>query len=289
MKRASSPSSVSWLRLAMLLPVLPFLVAFEPLKSSNKDIERGNEQMKAGKAEEALTAYDKAVAKLPNDPAAHFDRGTALFALSRFDEAGQEFLRATEAKDGALKASAFYNLGNAFFKKDKFKEAVEAYKRVLALDPREARAKWNLEIALKRQKEEQKKKDDKDKQDKDKNKDKQDDKDKNKDDKKDQDKKDKDKQDDKKQDKDKDKQDDKKQDKDKDKQDDKKQDKDKDKQDDKKDEPKPPPQEKPPEPKSADEQEIGAVLDSLERNPKDLEKERARLRAVRRRPPVKDW
>ncbi len=118
-----------------ILVLLPLLLAFDPLKSSNKDVEHGNERMKAGKAEEALAAYDKAVAKLPNDPGAHFDRGVALFALSRFDEAGQEFLRATEAKDSALKASAFYNLGNAFFKKDKFKEAIEAYKRTLTLEP----------------------------------------------------------------------------------------------------------------------------------------------------------
>src|SRR6185295_15618781 len=115
----------------------------------------------------------KAVARLPNDPGAHFDRGTALYALSRFDEAGQEFLRATEAKDGALKATAFYNLGNAFFKKDKFKESVEAYRRALALDPRDTRAKWNLEIALKKQKDEEEKKK-KDEQNKDKDKDKKD-------------------------------------------------------------------------------------------------------------------
>jgi DNA repair ATPase RecN len=35
--------------------------------------------------------------------------------------------------------------------------------------------------------------------------------------------------------------------------------------------------------------EIDAVLDNLERSPKDLEKMRARLRAVRRAPPAKDW
>jgi len=35
--------------------------------------------------------------------------------------------------------------------------------------------------------------------------------------------------------------------------------------------------------------EIDAVLDNLESNPKDLEKLRARLRAVRRAPPLKDW
>ena len=242
----------------LLVPLLPVLLAFEPLKSSNQDVERGNERMKAGKAEEALGFYDKAVARLPNDPGAHFDRGAALFALSRFDEAGQEFLRATEAKDGALKASAFYNLGNAFFKKDKFKDAVGAYQRALTLDPKDSRAKWNLEIALKKQKDEEKKKQDqdKDKQDKDKDKDNKDKKDK----------------------------DDQKKNDQKDPKDQKKPPDNKD-QDGQKNQPK----EKPPEPKAADEQEIGAVLDSLERDPKDLEKERARLRAVRRRPPAKDW
>jgi len=262
-------------RAAAVLLLLPLLTAFEPLKSSNKDIEQGNLRMKAGKAEEALGFYDKAVATLPNDPGVHFDRGTALYALSRFEEAGQEFLRATEAKDGALKATAFYNLGNAFFKKDKFKEAVEAYKRALTLDPHDARAKWNEEIALQKLKEEEKKK--KDEQDKNKDKDKKDQNKDKKDDKKDQNKDKKDDGKDKDQNKDNDK-------KDQNKNQDKQNPKDKQDQQNQKDSP----SEQPPPPK-ADEQEIGAVLDSLERDPKDLEKERARLRAVRRRPPAKDW
>jgi Ca-activated chloride channel homolog len=249
-------------RLAGLVVLLPTLMGFEPLRSRNGEVEQGNALMKSGNAEEALKHYDKAAAALPGDAGVHFDRGAALYALSRFDEAGEEFLHASEAKDGALKASAFYNLGNAFFKKEKFKEAVEAYKRTLALDPRDERAKWNLEIALRKQKdqEDKKKKDDKDK-DKDKdNKDK-------KDDKKDQDKKDDQKKDDKKD------------------QDKKDQDK---KDDQKKDEPKPKPQDEQKQP-PPEEKDLGAVLDSLERSPKDLEKERARLRAIRRRPPARDW
>jgi len=248
-----------------LLALCPLLFGFEPLRSHNGEVEQGNALMKSGNAEEALKHYDRAVAALPAEAGAHFDRGAALYALQRFDEAGQEFLRATEAKDGTLKAQAFYNLGNAFFKKEKFKEAVEAYKRTLALDPRDERAKWNLEIAERKQQEQKDK--DKDKKD-----DKKDDKDK-----KDQDKKDKDKKDDKKDDKDK---------KDQDKKDDKK-DQDKDKPQDQKDRDKSEAAKKPPPP--ADEQEMGAVLDNLERSPKDLEKERARLRAIRRRPPARDW
>jgi Ca-activated chloride channel homolog len=252
--------------LILLVALLPLIAAWEPLRSRNGEIEQGNALLKSGDAEEALKHYDKAAAALPGDPGVHFDRGAALYALSRFEEAGQEFLRATEAKDGALKAQAFYNLGNAFFKKEKFKEAVEAYKRTLALDPRDERAKWNLEIALRKEQEQK----DKDK-DKDKNKDK--------DDKKDQDKNQK---------KDDQKKDDKKKDQDQKPKDEPKKD------DQKKDEPKPQDQQKPDEhkgdkPPPPDEQQMGAVLDNLERSPKDLEKERARLRAVRRSPPARDW
>ena len=217
-----------------VLALSPALFGFDPLRSRNGEVEQGNALMKGGNAEEALKHYDKAVAALPAEPGAHFDRGSALYALQRFDEAGQEFLRATEAKDGALKAQAFYNLGNAFFKKEKFKEAIEAYKRTLALDPRDERAKWNLELALRKQQEQK----DKDK------------------------------------------------DKDKDKKDDQKKDQDK-KDDRKQDEQKNDAAKQPPPP--ASEQEMNAVLDNLERSPKDLEKERARLRAIRRRPPARDW
>ena len=254
-------------RVAAILAFGPLLCGFGLFEKRDAEIEAGNSALQAGKADDALAHYDKAVKKLPAEAGTHFDRGAALYALSRFDEAGQEFLRATEAKDPALKASAFYNLGNAFFKKEKFKEAVSAYTRSLGLKPDDKQAKWNLEIALRKQKDQE----DKDKKDKDKKDQDQKNKDQKKDDK-DQDKKDKQdqKKDDQKKDKDK---------KDKDKDKDKKQDQNqKDKQDQQKQ-----PQEKPSTPK--EQEQIQSVLDNLERSSKDLEKERARVRAVRRAPP----
>jgi Ca-activated chloride channel homolog len=245
--------------IAAILAFGPLLCGFGLFEKRDAEIEAGNAALQAGKADDALLHYDKAVKKLPAEAGTHFDRGSALYALSRFDEAGEEFLRATEAKDPALKASAFYNLGNAFFKKEKFKEAVSAYTRSLGLRPDDKQAKWNLEIALRKQKD----KDDQDKKDK-----------------KDQDKKDKD---DKKKD-DKDKKDQKKDDK----KDDQKKDQDKQDQQDKKDkQDQQKPQEKPSPPQ--EQEQIQSVLDNLERSSKDLEKERAKARAVRRAPPERDW
>ncbi|HEX3905556.1 MAG TPA: tetratricopeptide repeat protein [Polyangia bacterium] len=265
---------------AALLACAPLLLGFGLLEKRDSEVEAGNAALKAGKAEEALGHYDAAVKKLPADAGTHFDRGAALYALSRFDEAGQEFLRATEAKDPALKASAFYNLGNAFFKKEKYKDAVSAYTRSLGLRPEDKQAKWNLEIALRKQKDEEKKQQDqKDQDDKNKKKDDQKKDDKKKDDKKDQ-------KDKNQKDKDQDKKDQKK---DKDQKDKDQKDKDqsqKDKQDQQKqNQEQPKPQPSTPE----EEKQIQSVLDNLERSSKDLEKERAKVRAVRRAPPERDW
>jgi Ca-activated chloride channel family protein len=279
------------MRRALVL-LLPLLVGFDLLESPNKSVEEGNARMKTGKAEEALGQYDKAVKGLPGEPGVHFDRGAALFALSRFDEAAQEFLGATTAKTPALKESAFYNMGNALFKMDKYGDAIAAYRRALVLDPSDVKAKWNLELALKKKKDEDaknKQKNDQQNNDKNGNNQKQDKNDQGKDDKQKSDQS----QNDKKNENKNDKKDDQKNPQDKpdknDNQNDKQQQAGQDKQDkqDKKDQ-NPGNEGTPPE-APQDMKDIEAVLDSLERSPKDLEQERARLRAVRRAPPAKDW
>jgi tetratricopeptide (TPR) repeat protein len=272
------------MRTRWLLLLAPLLVGFDLLQSPNRAVEAGNARMKGGKAEEALAEYDKAVKDLPTEPGAHFNRGAALYVLSRFDEAAGEFLRATEAKTPALKASAFYNLGNSYFKTDKYADAIAAYRRSLSLDPNDIRAKWNLELALKKKKDEDEKKknDEKNKNQADKKQDQQDKQDK-------QDKKDEQAKNDEKKNEPKDQKKD-----DKDKQDEQAKSDEKKNEPPKKDEPKEQKKEEakaePQKPeKAADMKEIEAVLDNLERSPKDLEKERARLRAIRRAAPTKDW
>lgn len=280
---------------------LPFLMGADLLKSRNRAVEEGNARMNEGKAEEALGHYDNAAARLPGEAGVHFNRGTALYGLSRWKEAAQAFLRATEAKTPSLKATAFYNLGNSLFQAQEYGEAVEAYKKSLSYDPTDVRAKWNLELALKKKKEEDKKKqeeNDKNKEN-DKNNDKQDDQKKQDEQNKQDDQakgdqqKDQNKQDDQAKD---DQKDQKKQDEQakNDQQKDQKkqgeqakndQQKEQKKQDEKQAQQKPGQQGEAP----ADMREIDAILDSLERSPKALEQERARIRAVRRAPPVKDW
>ena len=244
---------------------LPFLVGFNPFETSNDNVEEGNAKLGAGKVKEALKHYQEAAKELPDEPGVLYNLGIAQFKLGQFDKARQALVKATLARKPSLKARAFFNLGNAHFQLKQYKEAAAAYRRSLQLNPGHDPSKWNLELSLRRIKEEEKKKN----QNKDKknNKNKQDNK--------------KQKQDQKKQSSDQKKQ----------KQDQKK--KDPQQQDQKKKNPQqqkkqPQPQQKKQKP-NLDKQRMNSVLDALDKNNKKLQRQRARMAAPRGYRPAKDW
>ncbi len=195
----------------------------EALKTEAKNfVRKGNKLYNQGNYKAAENAYKEAIALNPDYDKANYNFGNTQFLQNKIKEAKEQYDLVTKTtKDPFIKADTKHNLGNIAMKDKKYAEAVEAYKESLRNNPNDDETRYNLALAQKLLKEQQKKND----KNKDKNKDDKD--------KKDKDKKDKDKKNDKKDQKDKDKKDDK--NKDKDKKDDKKDgDKDK-KKDDKKD------------------------------------------------------
>jgi Ca-activated chloride channel family protein len=132
----------------LMLALLPLLGGWTPFSRLSPDVVEGNEKLAAGKANDALAAYDRALAARPDDLSIHFDRGAALYALGKLPEAEREFERATESTDASLRADAYYNMGNARLKRQQPKDAIDAYVHALKLRPDDRRAKWNLELAL---------------------------------------------------------------------------------------------------------------------------------------------
>lgn len=143
-------------RVTVLVVIAPLLMGMDLLRRRNQAVEQGNASLQAGKAEEALERYEEAARALPGEPSVHFNRGSALFSLKRFDDAAEAYLRATEAPTASLKSSAFYNLGLSFSQGNKWGEAVEAFKKALRYNPGDLKAKWNLELALRKKQEEEK-------------------------------------------------------------------------------------------------------------------------------------
>ena len=184
-------------------------VKTDEIKTETKNlIRKGNKLYNQGQYAHAQDAYKEALALNPNYDKATYNYGNTQFLQNKMKEAKEQYeLASKTTKDNFIKADAQHNLGNIAMKAKKYDEAVNAYKEALRNNPKDDETRYNLALAQKLLKEQQKKND----KNKDKNKDKKDDKK----DKKDKDKKDKDK--DKKDDKNKDKKDNKKDNKDKDK------------------------------------------------------------------------
>ena len=81
--------------------VAPLLFGFKPFERRNREVEQGNAALQAGKAEDALAHYDKAVAKLPGESGVHLDRGAALYALSRSRRRARSSCARREGRTGA--------------------------------------------------------------------------------------------------------------------------------------------------------------------------------------------
>lgn len=113
--------------------------------------ERTIESLEAGKPEEAVGPAETALRLAPGDPRVRYNAGTANLAAGRERQAAKLLEEAAREAEPELAPAAHYNLGNARLATSDASGAVEAYKQALRLDPGNADAKWNLELALKEQ------------------------------------------------------------------------------------------------------------------------------------------
>lgn len=151
------------LALTLLLPG-PALVGLAGLVllSSLAQAQRpapGDRALAAGDPVAAAKAYlDQARRGAARDTA-FFDAGTAALAARRYDVARGALAEAAKSPDPALRYRALYNLGTAALiqagidsskQEELLEEAVTNLKGALLLEPASARAKWNLELALRK-------------------------------------------------------------------------------------------------------------------------------------------
>ena len=102
----------------------------------------GEAQDLAGKYEEAVASYEKAIALKPTDAGYLNNLGNALARLGRIQEAGVAYEKSA-AVDPANAANAWRNFGIVLYNNNKLKEAVEPLTKATQLDPSNAEA-WYL-------------------------------------------------------------------------------------------------------------------------------------------------
>ena len=116
---------------------------------------RGNAAYARGNYDEALRQYQNAQAEAPDTPELHYNAGNTLYRQEQYDPAGDEALAAIAQSPPELQVRAYYNLGNARFQQEDYAGAIAAYVEALRINPDDADAKHNLELAQQRLREQQ--------------------------------------------------------------------------------------------------------------------------------------
>jgi len=112
---------------------------------------------KEKKYPEAADAYAKAAEKYPQRREPVFNRGASLHMSQDYDRAIKTFQTLAREASDELQQRSEYNTGNGYLCKGEAKDAIEHYKRALYLKSDDMNAKWNLELAQRKQQQQQQK------------------------------------------------------------------------------------------------------------------------------------
>lgn len=116
----------------------------------------GNRLFAEEKYADAEKAYLDAQAKTPGKPELLYNHGNTLIKEKKYEPAVQQLRQAVSKGGDGIRASAWYNSGNALFEMGKYQDAAQAYIQALRINPADSDAKHNLELALKKTREQQK-------------------------------------------------------------------------------------------------------------------------------------
>jgi tetratricopeptide (TPR) repeat protein len=107
----------------------------------------GNDALRHDDLPKAERLYRQALARRPGSGEAHLGLGIAAYRQHRLNEALEEFARAEPSLFAARdRARANFNRGNASFGLGQLRDALEAYKMTLRLDPSDEDARYNLAL-----------------------------------------------------------------------------------------------------------------------------------------------
>jgi len=117
---------------------------FLPTDTATNHLNQGVTLYEAGKYEEAVAEYTKAIELDPKLATAYYD--LAYFKMKQYDSALADFNKALELDPRS--STAWVGRGIALEWLGKYKEALEAYNKALELDPNYQTAKSNKDRLL---------------------------------------------------------------------------------------------------------------------------------------------
>jgi len=149
------------LRIVLAAAVLlaPALVVAADTLSPHQAVEQGNAAFAAGDAGAAGRFYEQAAAALPQSPLIQYNLGIVAVRGFDLDAAAARFQRALQSGDQRLESRVRYNLAVVHHRQalkalqtfqdalTPLEQAIGLYRDALRLDPAQADARYNLELA----------------------------------------------------------------------------------------------------------------------------------------------
>lgn len=118
-------------------------------QKANRLIEKGNEAYRLEQYHKAEEFYKEALKLEPNNHAAAFNLGNALYRGKKYSEAMAVLDDlAQRSPDSAFRAKIKYNQGVMLTEQHELYQSIEAYKQSLRLNPADTFARENLQRAL---------------------------------------------------------------------------------------------------------------------------------------------
>lgn len=122
-----------------------------------KDIRQGNKHYEGGNYTEAEKAYRTALQKKKDSFKAMYNLGNAYYKQGKYKEAAGQFeVLATRSVGRDTLQKVYHNLGNSFLKQKEYQKSIDAYKKALKIDPKDEDTRYNLAYAQKMLQKEQK-------------------------------------------------------------------------------------------------------------------------------------
>ncbi len=165
------------IRIPVLIVLLCLSLASKA-QNERKFIREGVKEYDEKTFSESELAFRKALDADSTSLAAGYDMGNALYKQNKYKDAGaiyQKLAAESTDIDDATRAGIYHNLGNSYLKQGDFAKSIEAYKNALRLKPSDDETRYNLVYAQAKLQEQQQQQQKNQKDNKDqKNKDKQD-------------------------------------------------------------------------------------------------------------------